>query len=86
MQAVSLSPAAGAQGEFAGVAMIKAYHDDRNDMVRNEILVPDAAHGTNPASAVMCGYNVKEIPTGKSGDVDIDALKACRLYPSDAAE
>ena len=76
MQAVSLSPAAGAQGEFAGVAMIKAYHDDRNDTARSEILVPDAAHGTNPASAVMCGYNVKEIPTGKNGDVDIDALKA----------
>ncbi len=75
MQAVSLSPAAGAQGEFAGVAMIKAYHDDRNDTARNEILVPDAAHGTNPASAVMCGYKVKEIPTGKNGDVDIEALK-----------
>ncbi len=75
MQAVCLSPAAGAQGEFVGVAMIKAYHDDRNDTARNEILVPDAAHGTNPASAVMCGYKVKEIPTGKNGDVDIDALK-----------
>lgn len=74
MQAVSLSPAAGAQGEFAGVAMIKAYHDERNDTARNEILVPDAAHGTNPASAVMCGYKVREIPTGKNGDVDIDSL------------
>jgi len=76
MKAVSLTPLAGAQGEFAGVAMIRAYHDDRGDTARNEILVPDAAHGTNPATAVMCGYKVKEIPTDKNGDVDIDALKA----------
>jgi len=75
MKAVSLTPLAGAQGEFAGVAMIRAYHDDRGDTARNEILVPDAAHGTNPATAVMCGYKVKEIPTDKNGDVDIDALK-----------
>jgi len=75
MQAVSLSPAAGAQGEFAGVAMIKAYHDSNNDTARSEIIVPDAAHGTNPASAVMCGYKVKEIPTLESGDVDIEALQ-----------
>ncbi|MDQ7016001.1 MAG: aminomethyl-transferring glycine dehydrogenase subunit GcvPB [Gammaproteobacteria bacterium] len=76
MKEVSLSPAAGAQGEFAGVAMIRAYHDARGDNERCEILVPDAAHGTNPASAVMCGYKVREIPTGPSGDVDVDALKA----------
>lgn len=75
MKAVSLSPAAGAQGEFAGVAMIKAYHDEREDFERNEFLVPDAAHGTNPASAVMCGYKVREIPTDKNGDVDLEALK-----------
>jgi len=75
MKAVSLTPLAGAQGEFAGVAMIRAYHDERGDTARNEILVPDAAHGTNPATAVMCGYKVKEIPTDKNGDVDIDALK-----------
>jgi glycine dehydrogenase subunit 2 len=76
MSAVSLSPAAGAQGEFAGVAMIRAYHDGRGDTARNEILVPDAAHGTNPASAVMCGYKVREIPTDPEGDVDVDALRA----------
>ena len=76
MKEVSLSPVAGAQGEFAGVAMIKAYHDARNDTERTEILVPDAAHGTNPASAVMCGYKVKEIPSGPDGDVDVEALKA----------
>lgn len=75
MDAVSLTPAAGAQGEFAGIAMIKAYHDSRNDLARNEILVPDAAHGTNPASAVMCGYKVREIPTLKNGDIDFAALK-----------
>ncbi|RLJ16929.1 aminomethyl-transferring glycine dehydrogenase subunit GcvPB [bacterium endosymbiont of Escarpia laminata] len=75
MFAVSLSPAAGAQGEFAGVAMIRAYHDARGDDVRNEILAPDAAHGTNPASAVMCGYKVREIPTGANGDIDVEALK-----------
>lgn len=76
MKGISLSPMAGSQGEFAGVAMIRAYHDARNDDQRSEILVPDAAHGTNPASAVMCGYKVREIPTAKNGDVDIEALKA----------
>jgi glycine dehydrogenase subunit 2 len=75
MSAVSLSPAAGAQGEFAGVAMIRAYHDARGDSERSEILVPDAAHGTNPASAVMCGYKAREIPTGADGDIDVEALK-----------
>ncbi len=76
MQVVSLTPLAGAQGEFAGVAMIRAYHDARGDAARSEILVPDAAHGTNPATAVMCGYTVREIPTDANGDVDTDALKA----------
>jgi glycine dehydrogenase subunit 2 len=76
MQAVSLTPLAGAQGEFAGVAMIRAYHDAHGDGQRNEILVPDAAHGTNPATAVMCGYTVREIPTDANGDVDVTALKA----------
>ncbi|MGD2118767.1 MAG: aminomethyl-transferring glycine dehydrogenase subunit GcvPB [Chromatiales bacterium] len=75
MQAVSLTPMAGAQGEFAGVAMIRAYHDARGDNERNEILVPDAAHGTNPASAVMCGFKIREIPTGADGDIDIEKLK-----------
>jgi glycine dehydrogenase subunit 2 len=76
MKAVSLTPAAGAQGEFAGVAMIRAYHDARGDRARDEILVPDAAHGTNPATATMCGYKVHEIPTDRNGDVDIEALRA----------
>ncbi len=76
MQAVSLAPMAGAQGEFAGVAMIRAYHDANNDSERTEILVPDAAHGTNPATATMCNYKVREIPTDAEGDVDLDALRA----------
>jgi glycine dehydrogenase subunit 2 len=76
MQGVSLTPMAGAQGELAGVAMIKAYHDARGDTERTEIICPDAAHGTNPATATMCGCVVKEIPTGPDGDVDMEALKA----------
>ncbi len=76
MAAVSLTPMAGAQGEFAGVAMIKAYHKARNDAARTEILVPDAAHGTNPATAAMLGYAVREIPTNADGDVDVEALRA----------
>ena len=76
MKAVSLTPAAGAQGEFAGVAMIRAYHGSRGDTARDEILVPDAAHGTNPATATMCGYKVREISTDRNGDVDIEALRA----------
>src|ERR1700735_2855468 len=76
MPAVSLTPMAGAQGEFAGVAMIRAYHRARNDLARTEIIVPQAAHGTNPATATMCGFVVKEIPCDANGDVEIEALKA----------
>jgi glycine dehydrogenase subunit 2 len=75
MKQVSLTPMAGAQGEFTGVAMIRAYHDNNNDTARTEIIVPDAAHGTNPATAVMCGFKVKELPTNDQGDVDIEALE-----------
>jgi glycine dehydrogenase subunit 2 len=76
MQGVSLTPMAGAQGEFAGVAMIRAYHRARNDLGRTEIIVPQAAHGTNPATAAMCGCSVREIPCDANGDVDIEALRA----------
>jgi len=72
---VSLAPMAGAQGEFAGVAMIMAYHKHRGDLERTEIIVPDAAHGTNPATATMCGCTVREIPTQSDGDIDVEALK-----------
>ena len=76
MRGVSLTPMAGAQGEFAGVAMMRAYHRARGDLARDEVIVPDAAHGTNPATAAMCGCKVVEIPTLHDGDIDIDALKA----------
>jgi len=76
MRGVSLTPMAGAQGEFAGVAMIRAYHKARHDFARVEIIVPDAAHGTNPATATMCGCTVKEIPSLPNGDIDLDALRA----------
>jgi glycine dehydrogenase subunit 2 len=76
MQGVALSPMAGAHGEFAGVAMIRAYHRARGDLKRIEIIVPEAAHGTNPASATMCGCVVREIPVNAQGDVDVEALKA----------
>jgi glycine dehydrogenase subunit 2 len=76
MQGVSLTPMAGAQGEFAGVAMIRAYHRSRNDLGRTEIIVPDAAHGTNPATATMCGCTVREIPSLANGDIDLEALRA----------
>jgi glycine dehydrogenase subunit 2 len=76
MKGVSLTPMAGAQGALAGVLMIRAYHAARGDHERNEIIVPDAAHGTNPATATMCGCVVREIPTGPDGDIDVAALEA----------
>jgi glycine dehydrogenase subunit 2 len=75
MQGVSLTPMAGAQGEFAGVAMMRAYHHSRGDGARDEIIVPDAAHGTNPATATMCGCKVVEIPSLANGDIDVEALQ-----------
>ncbi len=83
MPGVSLTPMAGSQGEFAGVAMIRAYHQSRGDTARDEMLIPDAAHGTNPASAVMCGFKVIEIATGPDGDIDLDELKS-KLGPKTA--
>ena len=74
MEAITLAPMAGAQGEFAGVAMFKAYHHARGDYGRDEIIVPDAAHGTNPATAAMCGLKVREIATGRDGDIELEAL------------
>ncbi|KTD20176.1 aminomethyl-transferring glycine dehydrogenase subunit GcvPB [Legionella londiniensis] len=75
MSAVSLTPMAGSQGEFAGVAMIKAYHQSRGDTLRDEIIIPAAAHGTNPASAAMCGFKVIEVATAADGDIDLEELK-----------
>ncbi|TFG32528.1 glycine dehydrogenase subunit 2 [Candidatus Thorarchaeota archaeon] len=78
MDAVTLQPAAGAQGEWTGVLMMREYHRCVTNECeqRNEMLIPDAAHGTNPASAAMAGYNVVVIPSSKEGLVDIEALKA----------
>jgi glycine dehydrogenase subunit 2 len=76
MRAVALSPLAGAHGEFAGVAMIRAYHHARGDLERREIIVPQAAHGTNPATASMCGCIAREIAVGADGDVDLEGLRA----------
>lgn len=84
MAGVTLAPMAGAQGEFAGMAMIRAYHLARGDHARTEVIVPDAAHGTNPATATMCGYRVREIATDAAGNVDLDALAAA-LGPQTAA-
>lgn len=72
---VSLQPAAGAQGELAGVMMIRAYHESRKDEKRNKILIPDSAHGTNPATSSMSGYRVVQIKSDERGNVDLDALK-----------
>ncbi|TVR23169.1 MAG: glycine dehydrogenase subunit 2 [Anaerolineaceae bacterium] len=75
---VSLTPAAGAQGEFAGILMIRKYHVDRGDTQRTKILVPDSAHGTNPATVTMAGMQVIELPSDKEGNVDLEALReAC---------
>ncbi len=75
MTGVSLTPMAGSQGEFAGVAMIKAYHQSRGDTLRDEMIIPDAAHGTNPASAVMCGFKIVEVSTASDGDIDLEELR-----------
>ncbi len=74
----SLQPAAGAQGEFAGLLMIRAYHLDRGDTKRTRILIPNSAHGTNPASVTMAGFEAVELPSDENGDVDLEALRvAC---------
>ena len=76
MDAVTFQPAAGAHGEFLGLLLIKAYHCDRGDAARRKILVPDAAHGTNPASATMAGLEVVSVPSTENGRVDVEALRA----------
>lgn len=73
---VSLQPAAGAQGEFAGILMMRAYHLDRGEAGRTKILIPNSAHGTNPASTAMGGLQVVELPSDARGNVDLEALRA----------
>jgi glycine dehydrogenase subunit 2 len=72
----TLQPAAGAQGELAGMLMIRAYHLERGQTQRTKVLVPDSAHGTNPATAAMCGFRSVAIPTDPRGNVDLERLKA----------
>ncbi len=76
MDDMTFEPAAGAHGEFTGVLLIKQYHKSRGDEARRKIIVPDSAHGTNPATAAMCGFDVVNIASGPDGLVDLDALKA----------
>ena len=76
MDAMTFQPAAGAHGEFTGVLLIKAYHQSRGDTARKKIIVPDSAHGTNPATAAMCGFEVCSIASTPDGMVDLDALRS----------
>lgn len=73
---VSLQPAAGAQGELSALLMIRAYHLDRGDTKRTQVLIPDSAHGTNPASTAMAGFSVLQVPTDRRGRIDREALRA----------
>ncbi len=73
---VSLQPAAGAHGEFTGILMMRAYHLERGDAQRTKILIPDSAHGTNPASTTMSGYQMVELKSDQRGNVDLEDLKA----------
>jgi glycine dehydrogenase subunit 2 len=74
--AATLQPAAGAQGELAGMLMMRAYHLERGDTKRRKVLVPDSAHGTNPATAAMCGFLSVSIPSDANGDIDLAKLEA----------
>ena len=76
MDQVTLQPVAGAQGEFAAIRCIQEFHRSNGDEGRNKVIVPDSAHGTNPASAAMCGYEIIEIPSREDGRLDLDALRA----------
>lgn len=76
LHSVSLQPAAGAHGELAGTLIIRAYHRDRGEMDRTQVLVPDSAHGTNPATAVMAGFEVVTIQSDKRGNVDLESVRA----------
>jgi glycine dehydrogenase subunit 2 len=84
MRAVTLQPAAGAQGELTGILMIRAYHRARGDLTRTEVLVPDSSHGTNPATATMAGFRTITIPSAADGGVDVAAFEAA-LGPATAA-
>ena len=76
MDAATLQPAAGAHGEYTGLLLIRRYHQANGDTERTKIIVPDSAHGTNPASAAMAGFKVVSVPSNADGGVDLDALRA----------
>src|SRR5829696_3473541 len=84
MQAVTLQPAAGAHGELTGILMIREYHRSRGETNRTDVLVPDSAHGTNPATATMAGLRTVSIKAAPDGGVDLDGFRA-RLGPQTAA-
>ena len=75
MDSMTFQPAAGAHGEYTGLLLIRKYHQSRGDTARTKILVPDSAHGTNPASATMAGFKVVSVPSNEQGGVDLDALR-----------
>ena len=76
MDAVSLQPAAGAHGELTGMMVIKKYFEVKGETQRKKVIIPDSAHGTNPASAKMCGFEIVEVKSNEKGQVDIEALKS----------
>lgn len=76
MDSITLQPAAGAHGELTGLMIIKAYHESRKDFKRKRIIVPDSAHGTNPASAAVAGFEIVEVKSNENGEVDIESLKS----------
>ncbi len=84
MYSTTLQPVAGAQGEFTAIRCIQEHHRLIGEGHRDEVIVPDSAHGTNPASAAMCGYQIVEIPSGEDGRIDLDALRSV-AGPSTAA-
>jgi len=84
MRAVTLQPAAGAQGELTGILMIRAHHRANGELERDEVLVPDSSHGTNPATASMAGFKTITIPSAADGGVDVEAFRAA-LGPRTAA-
>ena len=76
MDDMTFQPAAGAHGEYVGLLLMKKYHEKRGDTQRTRVLIPDSAHGTNPASAAMVGFTVTHLPSDSEGCVDLEALKA----------
>lgn len=76
MDAVTLQPAAGAHGELTGMMVIKKYFEVKGETKRKKVIVPDSAHGTNPASAKMCGFDIVEVKSNSKGQVDVESLKS----------